>query len=55
MEAVVLGDGGRRHQDTLQALVEAGADIRIPDRQGVTPLEQARRRGFSEMVAILSR
>jgi ankyrin repeat protein len=55
MEAIVLGDGGRRHQDTLKALVDAGADIRIADRQGVTPLEQARHRGFTEMVTILSR
>src|SRR5262245_11396176 len=53
MEAVVLGDGGKRHQDTLQALVEAGADITIPDKQGVTPLERAQWRGFTEMVAIL--
>lgn len=55
MEAVVLGDGGKRHQDTLKALVDAGADIRIPDKQGVTPLEHARRRGFTAMVTMLSR
>jgi uncharacterized protein len=55
MEAVVLGDGGKRHQDTLKALVDAGANIHIPDRQGVTPLEHAKRRGFSEMVTMLSR
>jgi ankyrin repeat protein len=53
MEAVVLGDGGKRHQDTLKALVEAGADARIPDRQGVAPLEHAKRRGYAAMVAIL--
>jgi ankyrin repeat protein len=55
MEAVVLGDGGDRHRDSLRALVDAGADIRIPDRQGITPLEHARRRGFVEMVQILSK
>jgi uncharacterized protein len=55
MEAVVLGDGGRRHQDSLRALVDAGADIRLPDRQGVTPLEHARQRGFVEMVQMLSK
>jgi uncharacterized protein len=55
MEAVVLGDGGKRHQDTLKALIDAGANINIPDRQGVTPLEQAKRHGFSEMVTMLSR
>jgi uncharacterized protein len=53
MEAVVLGDGGKRHQDTLKALVEAGADTRIPDRQGIAPLEHAKHRGYVAMVAIL--
>lgn len=53
MEAVVLGDGGRRHVATLRALVEAGADAGIPDRQGRTALAHARTRGFSEMVSIL--
>jgi len=53
MEAVVLGDGGKRHQDTLRALVEAGADAAIPDRAGVTALEHARRRGYGAMVALL--
>jgi ankyrin repeat protein len=53
IEAVVLGDGGSRHQQTLQALVDAGADITLPDRQGRTPLALARMRGYSEMVRIL--
>jgi len=55
MEAVVLGDGGKRHQDTLKALIDAGASTRIPDRDGVTALEQAKRRGYSAMAAMLSR
>jgi len=55
MEAVVLGDGGKRHQDTLKLLVDAGANTRIPDRGGVTALEHARQRGYAEMVTILSR
>ena len=53
LEAVILGDGGPRHVAVLRALVEAGADPGLPDRQGVTPLEHARRRGYAEMVAIL--
>jgi uncharacterized protein len=55
MEAVVLGDGGERHQQTLKALVDAGANARIADRDGVTPLEHAKRRGYAAMIAILSR
>lgn len=55
MEAVVLGDGGKRHQDTLRALVDAGADTRIPDRAGMTAREHAIRLGFAEMAAMLAK
>jgi ankyrin repeat protein len=53
MEAIVLGDGGRDHTDTLGALVKAGADVNIADRSGVTPLQHARNRGFRDMAKIL--
>ncbi len=53
MEAVVLGDGGPDHVQTVRLLVDAGADAGIADRSGVTPLEHARRRGYGEIVEIL--
>ena len=53
IESIVLGDGGARHTATLKALVEAGASAKIADRQGRTPLELARGRGYREMVALL--
>jgi ankyrin repeat protein len=53
IEAIVLGDGGRRHQETLRALIDAGASLRLADRQGNTPLALARSRGYREMVRIL--
>jgi ankyrin repeat protein len=53
MEAVVLGNGGANHTATVRALVEAGADVNIPDKQGATPLQHARRRGYVEMARIL--
>ena len=53
MESIVLGNGGAEHTATLRALVEAGADVNIPDRQGTTPLQHARRRGYVEMARIL--
>jgi ankyrin repeat protein len=53
MESVVLGDGGRRHTETLRLLLEAGADRRITDRQGRTPLDHAKSRGYAEMVRLL--
>lgn len=53
IEAVVLGDGGPDHIATVKALVEAGANINIGDRNGVTPLQHAVSRGYEEIAAIL--
>lgn len=53
IEAVVLGDGGKRHQQSLRYLVEAGANGTLADPQGRTPLDLARERGYSEMIEIL--
>jgi ankyrin repeat protein len=55
IESIVLGDGGKNHTETLRALVEAGADVNIPDGSGATPLRLARGRGYREMVAILEK
>jgi uncharacterized protein len=55
IESIVLGDGGARHQATLQALVEAGASLKLADREGRTPLQLARARGYTQMVALLER
>ena len=53
MEAIVLGNGDAKHTATVRALVEAGADFNIADRQGNTPLQIAHRRGYVEMARIL--
>ena len=51
--AVVLGNGGPNHVATVEALVKAGADSDIKDRQGATPLTYARQRGYQDMIKIL--
>ena len=51
LEAVVLGDGGERHQEVVRILLDAGADRAIADRDGVTALEHAERSGYSEIGA----
>lgn len=50
LEAVILGDGGPIYQEIVGQLVDAGAQ-QIPDDEGVTPLEHARRRGFDAIAA----
>ena len=54
LEAIILSDGGVRHQQIVQLLLDHGADVNIPDKDGVTPLEHAQRRGFTEIVTILN-
>lgn len=53
IESIVLGDGGPRHQATLKALLDAGASTSLADRQGATPLQLARQRGYREMERML--
>ena len=53
LEAIILGDGGAKHAEIVRLLVAAGANVNLPDRDGVTPLAHARRRGFTGMARIL--
>lgn len=55
LEAVILGDGGEKHQEIVQLLVEHGADLTIGDEDGITPLEHAEDKGFHEIEAILKK
>ena len=53
IESIVLGRGGPRHVETLRALVKAGANLQLTDRNRNTPLALARAHGYTEMVKIL--
>ena len=53
LEAVILGDGGRDHQEVVRTLLAAGADPSIADRGGRTPLDHATARGQAEVERIL--
>jgi ankyrin repeat protein len=55
IESIVLGNGGPRHQATLRALVEAGANLQLTDRHGRTPLALARSYGYTDMVRLLEK
>jgi uncharacterized protein len=54
LEAVILGDGGPAHAEIVSLLVARKADVSLPDREGVTPLAHARRRGQRAVVDILA-
>lgn len=53
MEAIVLSEGGKIHQETIKLLIEHGADVNIADSKGVTPLQHSKDRGFEEIEEIL--
>jgi ankyrin repeat protein len=56
MEAIVLSDGGPRHVEIVKMLIDSGrADVNIPDRDGITPLQHAKKRGFREIAALLAK
>ena len=54
IEAVILGDGGADHVTIIRHLLKAGADKTITDRQGVSPLQHAKQRAYSDMVDLLN-
>lgn len=49
-EAIVLGNGSDRHVKVVEMLLEAGADLSIPDGDGVLPRQLAVDRGYHEIV-----
>jgi uncharacterized protein len=53
LEAVILGDGGPKHQEIVKILLEHGADRTIADKDGVTALQHAERLGYQPIVDIL--
>ena len=56
IESIVLGDGGPRHAATLEAMVDAGANVNLADRIGHDAARpRAQSRGYREMIAILER
>ena len=53
LEAIALGDGGERHQATVDALIKGEADLDLPDRNGVRPLTLARQKGHAKIAEML--
>jgi uncharacterized protein len=53
LEAIILSNGDKAHQQIVQLLVDYGADINLADKDGVTPLQHTRERGFTEIERIL--
>ncbi|WP_291675940.1 ankyrin repeat domain-containing protein [Bosea sp. (in: a-proteobacteria)] len=54
LEIVILGDGGPRHQQVARLVLDAGADPNLPDKDGVSPLQHARKRGQNEVAKLIT-
>lgn len=54
LEIVILGDGGPRHAEVTKLVLAAGADPNISDKDGVSPLTHARRKGQHEVARLIA-
>lgn len=54
LEIVILGDGGPRHREVAKLVLDAGADPNLADKDGVSPLQHARKRGQSEVAELIA-
>lgn len=54
LEAVILGDGGYLYADVIEVLLDAGADIHLQDRDGLSALEHAKAQGLQHVVALMT-
>lgn len=54
LEIVILGDGGLRHQEVAKLVLDAGANPNLADKDGLTPLAHARKRGQSEVARLIA-
>ncbi|WP_374754733.1 ankyrin repeat domain-containing protein [Dyadobacter koreensis] len=56
LEVMVIGKGGIETQTKItKLLIDAGCDVNIPDKDGVTSLTHARRNGYREIVTMLEK
>ena len=53
LEVVILGDASPTYIEITRLLLAHGANINLPDNQGVTPLGHARQRGQREIASLL--
>ncbi|EYD50104.1 ankyrin repeat family protein [Acinetobacter baumannii 25493_4] len=53
LEAIILGNGKSNYQQIVALLLKAGANQNLADKDGITPLQHARTRGYREIEKLL--
>lgn len=55
LEAVILGDGGDAHQSIVDMLLRSGVNPNIADKDGVSALDHARRKGQKSIIWLIEK
>lgn len=53
LEAVILGDGGKDHQNIVKLVLDNGGNPNLADKDGVTALTHAKSKGQAEIAALI--
>ncbi|MEC3466490.1 ankyrin repeat domain-containing protein [Bacillus tropicus] len=53
VEAIVLGNGSENHKKVIQMLIDHGADVNMGNKENITPLQYAEKRGFKDIANML--
>lgn len=53
LEAIALGTDGSAHREIVRLLIAAGSDVDARDRDGLSALQLAERRGQTEVARLL--
>ena len=53
VEAIVLGNGSESHKKVIQMLIDHGADVNMANKENITPLQYAEKRGFKDIANML--
>lgn len=55
LEAIILSPPGKKQVEIVKILVDAGSNVHIADKDGITPLQHAKNRSMNEIVDILQK
>lgn len=55
LEAVILGNGTEKYRQIVEMLINAGANLNIPDFDGVTTIQHARQKKQFDIVKLLEK
>lgn len=55
LETIISNNGNSTYQQIVKLLISGGAQVNLPDKQGMSPLQHAQQKGQKEIVEILTK